>query len=280
MQIKPPIPTWVDATFSNLAASLRRFAPITLGDMNGVSLMRRIDTKYILHQDQLPTILNAVAEQYAILEIHQLRAMRYSSQYFDTPGFRFYIDHHNGKARRTKVRIRNYVDSDLSFLEVKHKSANGITSKLRTPFAPTGTNLSRNAREFIGHTVARADELRPSVHNQFRRLTLVDTDRSERVTIDWDISSRIGHIDQGHPNLVIIEVKQKGPDRHAPIMTVLKSIGARPCRVSKYCLGVACLCRHLKANRFKARLLRINAITSAAPNSKKDRHGVPFHSAF
>lgn len=266
MQITQPTTFWVDAPSPSLSTAVRRFARISLADMNGVSLMRRIDTKYILHQRALPEVLRAIEEHYAILEIDGRRAMNYVSQYFDTPEFGFYIDHHNGKARRAKVRIRSYVDSGTRFLEVKQKSAKGVTDKRRTRFSPTEMALSRDAREFIGETIARTHDLQPSVRNQFRRLTLVDTGRGERVTIDWDLSSRLGRVDQEHPNLVVIEVKQEGVDRHAPIMQTLKRIGSRPCRVSKYCLGVACLCPHLKANRFKARRLRIRRLTASALN--------------
>jgi len=65
---------------------------------------------------------------------------------------------------------------------------------------------------------------------------------------------------------VVVEVKQEGQDRHAPIMEVLKSVGARPFRVSKYCLGMTCLFPHLKSNRFKPKLLHINKITSTTNN--------------
>lgn len=250
----------------DLAAALSQFVPISLGDMDSVSLMRRVDTKYIVHEGLLPVILNSVADEYAILEINRQRVMRYASQYYDTAACQFYIDHHNGKAKRTKVRIRNYVDSGISFLEIKQKNVKGVTSKSRTRFAPTETELSEDARRFIDDTTGRIWDLHPTIRNRFLRLTLVDTGRSERVTIDWDLSSHLERIDYPHTNLVIIEVKQEGVDRHAPIMRSLKSVGARPYRVSKYCLGMACLCPHLKSNRFKQRLLRINKVTSATPN--------------
>jgi VTC domain len=262
MEAEPSSQLCIDTKSPGLEAAIWRFAPISLGDMNSVSLMRRIDTKFILHRDQLPMVLDAVQDQYAILEINRQRAMRYASQYFDTAACKFYIDHHNGKAKRTKVRIRSYVDSEIGFLEIKQKSVKGVTSKSRTRFESTDTNLSPEARRFIDDKTRASYDLQPTIRNRFRRMTLVDTDRSERVTIDWDLSSHLESVDCRHTNLVIIEVKQEGLDRHAPIMNVLKSVGARPFRVSKYCLGMACLFPHLKANRFKQRLLRINKITS------------------
>ncbi len=263
MNVAPTIPMSIDPMLPQLATALRQFVPISLADMDNVSLMRRIDTKYIIHQDQLPAILESVKDQYAILEINQMRAMRYVSQYFDTAACQFFNDHHSGKARRAKVRIRSYVDSGISFLEIKQKSVKGVTNKRRIRFKPTDMELSPEAQEFIGDALAGLCDLQPTIQNRFRRLTLVDTHRGERVTIDWDLSSRFDRIDHKHPNLVVIEVKQEGLDRHAPIMRVLKSVGARPYRVSKYCLGMTCLFPDLKSNQFKSKLLHIDRVTTA-----------------
>lgn len=258
--------TSYDPVSPGLEAALERFGPISLGDMNSVSLMRRIDTKYVLHAGRLPAVLESVADSYRILEIDGCRAMRYSSLYFDTPVCRFYHDHHKGKARRTKVRIRRYLESGIAFLEVKQKDVKGVTRKRRTRCAPRCEDLSADEQRFIDDTTARNWDLHPTIANRFRRLTLVDTGRGERITIDWDLSSCLGNVVHPHTNLVIIEVKQERVDRHAPVMEVLKSFGARPYRVSKYCLGMACLCPGLKINRFKRRLLHINKVTSETIN--------------
>lgn len=263
-----------------LEVVLGRFAPIALGDMKDVSLMRRVDTKYILHRAQLPVVLEKVSHLYRILEIDGRRAMRYASQYFDTANRMFFNDHHNRRAKRAKVRIRSYVDSGLSFLEIKQKSVKGVTDKHRTRFPGPQPEavLSPEARRFIdevhdrqadarsSHRIAHGDDLEPTILNRFRRITLVDRQRGERVTIDWDLTSHMAGQCVEHSNLVIIEVKQEGVDRHAPIMEVLKAAGARPFRVSKYCLGMTCLCPRLKANRFKKKLIRITKVTAAIAN--------------
>jgi hypothetical protein len=83
--------------------------------------MKRVDTKFIVHKDQLPQLLDNIHNDYRVLEINQNRVMTYKSKYFDTPNAHLYLLHHNGKASRVKVRIRNYVESNLFFLEVKQK---------------------------------------------------------------------------------------------------------------------------------------------------------------
>ncbi len=245
-----------------LTNTLQEFAPISLGEMKDVSLMRRVDTKYVVHSRLLASILGHVTERYRALEIAQLRTMRYESQYFDTLAYRFFNDHHNGKAGRTKIRKRTYVDSDLSFLEIKYKDAKGVTKKKRMAVEGQSAQLSTSDREFIDRQTNEEFELQSTIRNRFRRLTLVDIDRSERVTFDWDLSSALGSAVLEHDDLAIVEIKQGRFDRHAPIVKALRAVGARPYRVSKYCLGMTCLRAGLKMNRFKQKLLHINNITS------------------
>ena len=95
MEARPSTLTFRETTTPSLDSAVERFAPISLDEMNGVSLMRRVDTKYVIHRAQLPTVLAAVSTRYAILEIEGRRVMRYTSQYFDTAAFRFYRDHHD-----------------------------------------------------------------------------------------------------------------------------------------------------------------------------------------
>jgi len=109
---------------------IQKFEPITLQEMDGVKLMNRIDTKFAFSVNQLIALLPCLASDYRILEIKETRTPSYESLYFDDSVFSFFKDHHNGKTNRFKVRIRKYVESDLFFLEVKHKNK-GRTDKKR-----------------------------------------------------------------------------------------------------------------------------------------------------
>ena len=86
---------------------LKEFNKISLSQMDNVSLMRRIDTKYLLTQNDLLKILPSLKEDYKILEINGNRLMSYATLYFDSVLKNCFIDHHNGKSNRFKVRIRN-----------------------------------------------------------------------------------------------------------------------------------------------------------------------------
>ena len=55
----------------------------------------------------------------------------YKSLYYDTEDWKFYLDHHNGRVNRNKIRFREYVGSKLTFLEIKLKNNKGKTIKKR-----------------------------------------------------------------------------------------------------------------------------------------------------
>ena len=110
---------------------LQEFTPISLSEMEESALMKRSDTKFLIPSHQFPHIIKNLTADYFILEINQNRLMTYHSLYFDTSDLKFYHDHHNKKSNRTKIRLRQYVESNLSFLEIKKKNGKGITKKTR-----------------------------------------------------------------------------------------------------------------------------------------------------
>jgi len=109
---------------------LKNFSAIGLEAMNTVSLLKRVDTKFVLAAHELPSVLQALSPHYHMLAVNNISLLGYTSLYFDTPDHQFYKDHHNGKIRRSKVRIRRYDDANLLFLEVKNKTGRGNTQKV------------------------------------------------------------------------------------------------------------------------------------------------------
>jgi hypothetical protein len=99
---------------------LHEFESISLDEMDRVKLMNRVDTKFAFSFRELLDFLPQLVADYFVLEINGIRTPRYESLYFDDDALSFYNDHHNGRMNRFKVRIRNYVDSSLYFLEIKH----------------------------------------------------------------------------------------------------------------------------------------------------------------
>ena len=109
-------------TVTDLNGVLSRFHPITLGEMDGVRLLDRLDTKFTFNRTLLTGILEEMMKDYSILDIEGRRVSRYETIYFDTPEHLFYLHHHNGKLNRYKIRFRKYVDSGDTFFEIKLKN--------------------------------------------------------------------------------------------------------------------------------------------------------------
>ena len=110
---------------------IKDFEPITLDEMDGVKLMSRTDTKFAFSSSKLPQLLSSMLPFYRILNINNKLIHDYKSLYYDTSENKFYLDHHNNRVNRNKIRFREYVDSGLVFLEIKTKNNKRKTIKKR-----------------------------------------------------------------------------------------------------------------------------------------------------
>jgi hypothetical protein len=91
---------------------------------------------------------------------------------------------------------------------------------------------------------------------------LVNTQRSERVTIDTGLEYKTDSITKQFKNVVVIEVKQEKQNTRTPIYSILKSNRIRTVSFSKYCMGVANIFSGIKANKFKELNLKINQLNN------------------
>lgn len=243
---------------------LKGFEATNLEAMDRVRLMNRTDIKYMISLSRLNLLLNSLNNQYNVLEVEGEKNSRYQTLYFDTPQFSNYLEHQNGKRHRYKIREREYIESHLSFLEVKEKSNKGRTAKSRIKLNEVLPELSESSKVFIASKADHSEVLEPKLWNSFRRITLVNKTANERVTIDTGIAFYFGDQHISLHDLVIVEIKQSGVNRHSPIISYFKQNLIRADGISKYCLGVAMLYPQLKANTFKEKLLRINKILTNA----------------
>lgn len=237
--------------------SLDIFTPISLSEMNEAALMKRTDTKFLVRTADLPTILACLNESYSVLQVGADRLMTYNSAYYDTPNAYFYHMHHNGLAHRVKVRIRNYVESNLSFLEVKQKDSYGNTIKKRIKVAEAPQVLQNELHQFVTTTTGQNFELEQSISNSFNRFTLVRQDLKERVTFDTNLAFDGNSF---YPGLAIVELKQARLDRNSLLYSTLKACGTHPYSISKYCMGMAANSPELKQNQFKPKFIKINKL--------------------
>ena len=236
---------------------------ITLDEMSAVKLMNRIDTKYVVTERQLHAILLGIRDSYYAQEVEGNRLSPYSTVYYDTPDLTMYLIHHDRHLVRDKVRVRTYVDSHLTFCEVKHKNNKGRTKKKRIEVEPI-PNITDNpeAAAFLAEKQPYpVNTLSPHLITIFDRFTLVNYDKTERLTIDCNLrfeNLRSGNTATMAP-LAVMELKQDGR-AHSLLKDVLFELRIRPFKVSKYCIGT-CLTRpEVKQNRFKKKLRRIEKL--------------------
>jgi hypothetical protein len=245
---------------TDLSSILMRFEPISLQEMDGVRLMNRTDTKFMIGIKQLEQLLLSLDANYRVLEVEGARINRYKTLYFDTPDFLCYRQHHSGKRNRFKVRKREYVESHISYLEYKEKTNKGRTIKSRIKLGEIDDTLNDRENAFIDERTHRHFTYEPKLWNSFGRITLVDTVAGERLTIDTDIAFEMADSLAGIPELVIIEVKRDENSGASEVLRQLKHQLVRPESMSKYCLGVALLYPEMKSNNFKQKLLKIEKI--------------------
>ena len=242
--------------------NLSSFDKISLDEMNGVSLMKRVDTKFILSESQLLKVFSKIQKDYKVLEIDNERLMQYSTLYFDTQNKKCFKEHHNGKLNRYKIRMRKYLVSDLCFLEVKKKNNLGVTNKTRRQIKDFETILSSGSKEFIYNSQINDLLLEPALYNNFNRITLVNKNYPERVTIDTNLSFKSANKEKIFDNLVVIEIKQEGKRLNTVMNKALKLMSILPTNFSKYCLGITNTFDNIKSNRFKEINLKINKLNN------------------
>lgn len=238
----------------SLKDTLAHFTPITLKEMDNVKLMDRTDTKYVFKYSHLPVLLNQLKDDYRILDINGNRISRYESLYFDTENFHLYHCHHRGKPKRFKIRFRKYVESDLCFFEVKFKNNKGRTIKDRVKQKQIDVTISGKAEILLKEkTPLLPNLLEAKLWVNYSRITLVNKNSPERVTIDIDLTFKNNKEDKIIDNLVIAEVKQDKTLTSA-FVKLMKKYHFREGSISKYCYGVINLYNSIKHNNFKPNL--------------------------
>ncbi|MBO4371241.1 MAG: polyphosphate polymerase domain-containing protein [Paludibacteraceae bacterium] len=243
------------------------FETINLEDMGKVKLMNRIDTKFLVPASMLPELLARSQRDYCVQVIGDKRVASYDSLYFDTADLEMYTKHQDKKLQRNKVRTRSYVESGIAFLEIKHKNNKGRTKKKRVqiPVADFENFFSNVDAVGFLKTQVKYDpqELLPQLHTIFRRITLVDKEKTERLTIDMDL--RFVNVQTGNRAelgpLLIIELKQDGMVQ-SKMRNILLDMHIHPFSMSKYCIGTVMTNPNAKHNRFKKKIQRINKLTN------------------
>ena len=244
---------------------LEHFDPISLAELNAkAAMLERLDNKYVVKAPVLGVAAAELARHFDILEIGERRAFGYETWYFDDRERRSYFDHHQGRRRRVKVRVRRYRDAKLCFVEVKLKDKRGITIKKRMPYPLANygfldeaalAHVERCCREVYGEPFGR--ELAPVLEVYYERMTLVAKQGGERMTIDNAL--RFSSHDESYavdPELYIVETKS--PNGNGLADKIFRSLKQHPTKhCSKYCVGTAATRGVDKFNTFMPAMRRL-----------------------
>lgn len=245
--------------------ALKEMEVITLQQMQDIRLMDRVDFKFVAPVSCLPLLLLKMRPYFKV-QINNGKAISlYSTQYLDTESLDMFLMHQNGKLNRQKVRIRSYVESDMSFLEVKNKNNKGRTTKVRIPTAQSHIHSSLDFDEEISFLEENSlfchEELHPSLSNTFKRITLVNNHKTERITIDFDLAfeNYYSGIKKDLNQFMVLELKQDGWN-HSVFRDILLEMQIKQYPFSKYCMGFVSTCDNIKYNKFKGQWILINKL--------------------
>jgi len=245
----------------SLINQIKEFDSISLAELTNYSLMNRVDTKFFFSKEYLENILKSLHSDYRMLNTNKNRFVEYSSLYFDTDDNKMYLDHHNERINRYKIRFREYLDSNLTFLEVKLKNNKGRTQKKRIKVKKCSYKFNEKENEFISqHLPKNFGSINSVLWIYFKRLTMVHKKNKERLTIDFDLEVYNDNKKIKLNNLCIAELKQEKHSFKSDFFRVMKINKLRSNRISKYCIGMNLLNNKLKYNKFKHKLLTINKI--------------------
>lgn len=238
--------------------------PVTLEGLTAAAdLQRRFDTKYVVPKHVANDLLGRLSSAWFALEMDGQRHQPYRSTYFDTPDLATFRAHQQRRRRRYKIRTRTYA-AGQTMLELKVKDNAGRTIKYRCEHPETDPEyFSRRARAFVAEQLADSygfdlpDRLVVSARTQYLRATVANLDVGERVTIDTGLQVQTS--DQQvvfDPDYALVETKTaKG---NGEVDRLLRKLGVRPLRVSKYALGIAVLNPQLPSNHWRAAMRKLH----------------------
>ncbi len=242
-----------------LKQTLEKFKNITLHEALETELMNRVDSKFFFSSLLLPEVLNRLNTDYRLLEVAKSTISPYKTEYLDTPDLKMYLDHHNQRKHRFKIRYRSYLNTNTTFFEIKERVNTGRTLKKR--ILVSDMKQDHKKTDFLkSNAPFAAKDLIPSLVVDYDRISLIAADKKERLTIDINVEASNIHSSKKFHNLCILELKQTRLDRSSKVFRIMKDLTIRRNRISKYCLGVTHCYPEIKQNSFKKKNAQIEKI--------------------
>ena len=254
---------------------LNTFSPISLDEMKSVKLMNRIDTKYVVSLETLAKILSRANELYYVqTNKENERIAAYHTIYLDTADKQMFTTHETGRKVREKIRMRTYLDTHDTFLEIKDKNNHGRTKKRRIVIpSMEDIGINEEAERFLDEKANYSlASLIPHLENRFERITLVNKGMTERLTIDLNLRyHNLNNDNKGSlENIAIIELKRDGQSS-SPMKQIFLEMHIHEGGFSKYCICSSLSNSDLRQNNFKERIhhvLKMNGDSGVGYNTK------------
>lgn len=264
---------------TDFSQTLNNFQALTLSELNAqASFLKRIDRKFLLTTQEFWEFLEELKDDFHVLEISGKKVFSYDNIYMDTKDYLFYEQHQNKLKSRTKVRTRLYEDSQIAFFEYKQK-INGVTQKFRYQFpAEEHGNMTKWKTRFFEWVWQsmyqwdpQAPKIFPAMKTKYNRITLVEKNGWERLTVDFNIQT----LDLRDPdaqkvdlkNLVIIESKSLAK-KCASLEILEKNHKSQASSCSKYSLWIVYAGLAQKYSTFKKTIDEIEKIKSEIEKNK------------
>lgn len=216
------------------------------------NLQIRTDRKYLVSNKQFTEILLQTPADFSVVSDSGRLISQYESVYFDTPDLQLHKLAAVGRRRRFKLRTRTYVESKISFLELKIRNSRSQTKKTRLeiPFDSRFSNPDAHQiwieSELANHDASVPNAFGASLAVNFQRSTMVSLTEASRITIDSLLEfNSISAFNS--PEWLIVETKSAG--QPSQLDRQLWKAGIRPSKVSKYGVGIALL--HAATHRNK-----------------------------
>lgn len=247
---------------AKLAFMTSAFETISLEQLDTTAdLQDRVDTKFGFSQQMFYHLLPALAKNYRLVRVIGRGIQPYQTLYFDTPNFDLYRLHVNERSNQYKVRIRRYLSTNATFLEIKHKNPKRRTIKDRIPLDSNFPIMDAEAANWVLDRIP-ADfwPLEPVLMNNFQRLIFVEKNMQERVTFDFGIQFNTNNHSAETGSLVIAEVKRCSYQQPSAFMELMHQNHLGPMGYSKFSVGVALLYGQVKKNNLKSKMLWMEKI--------------------
>lgn len=247
---------------------LQSRSPLGLKAIDAVALMDRFDSKYVVPSAWLENLVQELGE-HSVLSIQNQVSTIYSNLYFDTPEGTCLEDHTRGKNIRYKVRVRQYANTGMAFLEVKLRDVHSKTFKHRiVRKGAWDAPLTPEEFHFLGQHLPNASLLTPSLQSSFERFTLIHVGQGERITFDQDLQFKVPAMKESAdhpwvkpmPHLAVVEWKQSNINHQGELIQAIRAQKGRrgplgrTLRLSKFVLGQAHLAPERNFRGYRAAL--------------------------